>query len=136
MLSSANQPRRLLCAPKPLISTRGCLRSRARSADVTITAPAPSLRIVTEAELSAVVSGLIARSGFPIRLALTEPGRARLQVAAPNAEAAEQVAQAFRAELDRGYFAMVSTGEGHAEQVKELPVDAETVILRLPISGG
>ena len=43
---------------------------------------------------------------------------------------------AFRAELDRGYFAMVSTGEGHAEQVRELPVDAELVILRLPISGG
>jgi hypothetical protein len=31
---------------------------------------------------------------------------------------------------------MVSTGEGHAEQVKELPIDAELVILRLPISGG
>jgi hypothetical protein len=43
---------------------------------------------------------------------------------------------AFRRELDRGYFAMVSTGPGHAEQVRELPVDAETVILRLPISGG
>jgi hypothetical protein len=44
--------------------------------------------------------------------------------------------KAFRAELDRGYFAIVSTGEGHAEQVTELPVDADTVILRLPISGG
>jgi len=43
---------------------------------------------------------------------------------------------AFRQELDRGYFAMVSTGEGHAEQVRELPVDAEVVIMRLPISGG
>ena len=43
---------------------------------------------------------------------------------------------AFRAELDRGYLAMVSTGPGHAEQVRELPVDAPTVILRLPISGG
>ena len=44
--------------------------------------------------------------------------------------------EAFRQELDRGYFAMVSTGAGHAEQVRELPVDADTVILRLPISGG
>ncbi len=44
--------------------------------------------------------------------------------------------EAFRRELDRGYFAMVSTGPGHAEQVRDLPVDAETVILRLPISGG
>ena len=47
-----------------------------------------------------------------------------------------ETVEAFRAELDRGYFAMVSTGEGHAEQVKELPIDAELVILRLPISGG
>ena len=51
-------------------------------------------------------------------------------------QAVEAAVQALRIELDRGYFAMVSTGEGHAEQVKELPVDADTVILRLPISGG
>jgi hypothetical protein len=52
-------------------------------------------------------------------------------------EASVQAAvDAFRAELDRGYFAMVSTGEGHAEQVRELPLDAPLVILRLPISGG
>jgi hypothetical protein len=50
--------------------------------------------------------------------------------------AVEAAVQAFREELDRGYFAMVSTGEGHAEQVKELPLDADLVILRLPISGG
>lgn len=43
---------------------------------------------------------------------------------------------AFRAELDRGYFAVVSQGEGHAEQVHELPIDAGLVILRRPISGG
>lgn len=50
--------------------------------------------------------------------------------------AIEAAVIAFRRELDRGYFAMVSTGEGHAEQVTELPVDADLVILRLPISGG
>ena len=50
--------------------------------------------------------------------------------------AVEAAVEAFRRELDRGYFAMVSTGEGHAEQVTELPVEADTVILRLPISGG
>ena len=44
--------------------------------------------------------------------------------------------EAFRRELDRGYFGMVSTGPGQAEQVRELPVGADTVILRLPISGG
>jgi hypothetical protein len=48
----------------------------------------------------------------------------------------EAAVRAFREELDRGYFGMVSTGEGHAEQVKELPLDAPLVILRLPISGG
>ena len=48
----------------------------------------------------------------------------------------EAAVQAFRTELDRGYFGMVSTGPGHAEQVRELPVDAPLVILRLPISGG
>jgi hypothetical protein len=48
----------------------------------------------------------------------------------------EAAVAAFREELDRGYFAMVSTGEGQAEQVRELPVDAELVIMRLPISGG
>ncbi|HMJ37411.1 MAG TPA: hypothetical protein VK501_26130 [Baekduia sp.] len=55
---------------------------------------------------------------------------------AADPEAVEAAVEAFRAELDRGYFAMVSTGEGHAEQVKELPVDADLVILRLPIAGG
>jgi hypothetical protein len=55
---------------------------------------------------------------------------------AGDEQAVEAAAAAFREELDRGYFAMVSTGPGHAEQVKELPVDADLVILRLPISGG
>jgi hypothetical protein len=51
-------------------------------------------------------------------------------------DAVEAAVVAFRRELDRGYLAMVSTGEGHAEQIRELPVDAELVILRLPIAGG
>lgn len=55
---------------------------------------------------------------------------------AGDEEAVEAAAAALRAELDRGYFAMVSHGEGHAEQVRELPVDAPLVVLRLPISGG
>jgi len=55
---------------------------------------------------------------------------------ADDPQAVEVAVEAFRRELDRGYLAMVSTGPGHAEQVRELPVDAPTVILRLPISGG
>jgi hypothetical protein len=50
--------------------------------------------------------------------------------------AVEAAVAAFRAELERGYMAIVSTGPGHAEQVRELPLDANLVILRLPISGG
>src|SRR3954468_2533166 len=39
---------------------------------------------------------------------------------ANDPEAVEAAVQAFRAELDRGYFGMVSTGEGRAEQVRDL----------------
>ena len=36
--------------------------------------------------------------------------------------AAEAAVAAFREQLDAGYYAVVSTGEGHAEQVRELPL--------------
>jgi hypothetical protein len=55
---------------------------------------------------------------------------------AEDPDAVEAAALAFRAELERGYLAIVSTGPGHGEQVRELPVDADLVILRLPICGG
>jgi hypothetical protein len=48
----------------------------------------------------------------------------------------EAAVEAFRRELDEGYYAVVSRGEGEAEQVTELPADAELVILRRPIAGG
>jgi hypothetical protein len=48
----------------------------------------------------------------------------------------EAAVEAFRRELDLGYLAMVTTGPGTAEQVRELPVLADTVILRRPIAGG
>ena len=51
-------------------------------------------------------------------------------------EAVEAAAAALRAELDAGYYAVVTQGEGRAEQVTELPADAELVILRRPIAGG
>jgi hypothetical protein len=50
--------------------------------------------------------------------------------------ALEAATAALRAELDRGYYAVVPRGEGRAEQVRELPGDAELVILRRPIAGG
>lgn len=55
---------------------------------------------------------------------------------AGDSEAIEAAVLAFRAELDNGYYAVVSTGEGKAEQVRELPADASLVILRRPIAGG
>ena len=55
---------------------------------------------------------------------------------AGDERAQRRASTAFRNELERGYFAMVSTGPGHAEQVRELPFDAELVIMRLPIAGG
>lgn len=55
---------------------------------------------------------------------------------ASDSDSVETAAAAFRAELDRGFYAMVTTGPGHAEQVTELPVGADMVILRRPIAGG
>ena len=55
---------------------------------------------------------------------------------ATDAEAVERAAAELRRELDAGYYAMVTEGEGNARQVSELPVDAELVILRRPIAGG
>ncbi len=50
--------------------------------------------------------------------------------------ATEAAVTAFREQLDQGYYAMVTEGEGSARQVTELPMDAELVILRRPIAGG
>jgi hypothetical protein len=55
---------------------------------------------------------------------------------AGDPSSAEAAAAALRAELDQGYYALVSHGAGSAEQVRELPLDAELVILRRPIAGG
>jgi hypothetical protein len=50
--------------------------------------------------------------------------------------AAEAALAAFRRELDRGMVASVSRPDGTAEVVRELPLDAELVVLRRPIAGG
>ena len=49
--------------------------------------------------------------------------------------AIEEAVRAFRAELDAGMLASATRG-GTAEVVRELPLDAELVILRRPIAGG
>lgn len=44
--------------------------------------------------------------------------------------------EAFRRELEAGMLAAVTREDGTAEQVRELPLDAELVVLRRPIAGG
>jgi len=44
--------------------------------------------------------------------------------------------EAFRRELDAGMLASVSHADGSAEVVRELPLDAELVVMRRPIAGG
>jgi hypothetical protein len=48
----------------------------------------------------------------------------------------EAAIAAFRRELDEGMLASVSRTDGTAEVVRELPLDAELVVMRRPISGG
>jgi hypothetical protein len=44
--------------------------------------------------------------------------------------------EAFRRELDEGILASVSGPDGSGEVVRELPLDADLVIMRRPIQGG
>jgi hypothetical protein len=48
----------------------------------------------------------------------------------------ERAVAAFRAELDEGYIGVWDHGDGTATQVRDLPQDAELVVLRKPIAGG
>jgi hypothetical protein len=48
----------------------------------------------------------------------------------------EAAAATFRRELELGMVASVSNADGTAEVVRELPLDAELVVLRRPIAGG
>jgi hypothetical protein len=55
---------------------------------------------------------------------------------ADDPTSAEAAVRAFRRELDQGMLASVSRADGSAEVVRELPLDAELVVMRRPISGG
>ncbi len=50
--------------------------------------------------------------------------------------ATESAVAAFRDELDRGMVASTSNADGTAKVVRELPLEAEMVVLRRPIAGG
>jgi hypothetical protein len=48
----------------------------------------------------------------------------------------EAAVETFRRELDDGMLASVSRADGTAEVVRELPLNADLVVMRRPISGG
>lgn len=48
----------------------------------------------------------------------------------------ERAAAMFRAELEQGYIGVWDHRDGTATHVRELPQDADLVILRRPIAGG
>ena len=51
-------------------------------------------------------------------------------------EAFEAAVVEFRRQLDEGYIGVVNEGPGRATQVRELPQEADLVIMRRPIAGG
>ena len=68
---------------------------------------------------------------------LDRKGHTELASWSAGDSASQQAAiSAFRRELDEGMLASVSRADGTAEVVRELPLDAELVVLRRPISGG
>jgi hypothetical protein len=67
---------------------------------------------------------------------LDRSGHTTLAEWAAGDGAGEAAVAAFRAELERGMIASVSRPDGTAEVVRELPLDADLVVLRRPIAGG
>lgn len=55
---------------------------------------------------------------------------------AADPAAADEARAALQAELERGYLAVASQSGGEATAVRELPLEADLVILRRPIAGG
>lgn len=68
---------------------------------------------------------------------LDRSGHTTLAEWAPGDQAAgEGATAAFAGELERGMVASVSYADGTAEVVRELPLQADLVVLRRPIAGG
>jgi hypothetical protein len=68
---------------------------------------------------------------------LDQTGHTELAQWSPGDSAGfERARSVMEAELAHGYFAVAGGDGGGAEQVRELPADAELVILRRPIAGG
>ena len=64
-------------------------------------------------------------------------GHSTLAEWTPSDEAAfETASHEFRGQLERGYIGTVPDGPGKATHVRELPREADLVIMRRPIAGG
>jgi hypothetical protein len=55
---------------------------------------------------------------------------------ADDAEAQREALQAFEKERENGMIASATLASGKAEVVRELPLDAELVVMRRQIAGG
>jgi hypothetical protein len=55
---------------------------------------------------------------------------------AEDRDAKRAAAEVFRREQDEGMLASATLPDGSAEVVRELPLDAELVVMRRPIAGG
>jgi hypothetical protein len=55
---------------------------------------------------------------------------------AEDGDAQRAAAEVFRRESDDGMLASATLPDGSAEIVRELPLDAELVVMRRPIAGG
>jgi hypothetical protein len=55
---------------------------------------------------------------------------------ADDVRSQQAAVEAFRRELDEGMLASATLSDGSAEVVRELPLDADLVVLRRPIAGG
>ena len=55
---------------------------------------------------------------------------------AEDQAAFDRAVSEFREQLEAGYIGVLDQGKGEAMQVRELPRDAELVIMRRPIAGG
>lgn len=55
---------------------------------------------------------------------------------ADDQPAFDQAVEAFRRELDLGYIGVLDEGRGRATHIRELPREADLVLMRRPIAGG
>ena len=68
---------------------------------------------------------------------LDRTGHTELATWTADDESSQEAAvEAFRRELDEGMLASATLPDGSAEVVRELPLDAELVVMRRPIAGG